>query len=452
MHQINFADGNTKKNVAAASFPMLVAQLLNLLYSIVDRIYIGRIEGHGSTGLAAIGLCFPVIIMVTAFTNLFGYGGSPLCAIERGRQNSKRAEQVMCTSFSLLICTSFVLFFLFEAFHPHLLTLFGASPNLLPYASSYLTIYLLGTPATMIASGLNPFINAQGYAGAGMLTIFVGAFANLLLDPLFIFVFGLGIEGSAIATVIAQYLSMGFVLWFMLTRSRELHLHFLSPHRLELPLVLRILGLGLTNFVMQFSNSLVAIVCNSMLSAYGGDLYISVYTVVSSVRTLMDVPVGALGDGSSPVLSYNFGARKPARMKETVRFTTTICILYTAVVWGLILLFPDLFIRIFTADESLLLPASHALRIYFFAFIFQSFQYCGQTVFKSLGRSRKAIFFSLFRKVVMVVPLTLLLPRLFSLGTDGVFMAEPVSNFIGGCACFATMYLTEYRRWGNSIS
>ena len=450
MKQIDFSSTRTAHNVAASALPMLVAQLLNLLYSIVDRIYIGRIPGEGTLGLGGIGLCFPIIMIITAFTNLFGVGGAPLCAIARGRQNRDQAETIMNTSFTLILCSSICLMTFFELFGASALRLFGASKQLLPHASLYLTVYLIGTPATMIAAGMTPFINAQGYASAGMLGIFIGALTNLILDPVLIFFFGMGIRGAALATVISQFLSAVFVFCFLKRSSCELHLKFISPARLARKNVTDIVAIGITSFIMQFTNRLVTLVCNAMLARYGGDLYISVYTIIASVRSLLDVPVHSISEGASPVLSYNYGARRSAEMRKTVRLFTLWAVTYTGIVWLLILLFPESFISIFTGDPNLIDPAAGVLKLYFFAFIFQAFQYCGQTVFKSLGRTRQAVFFSLLRKVIIVVPLTLLLPVL-GFGSEGVFLAEPVSNFLGGTACFLTMYLTEYRRWEQMI-
>ncbi|MBQ8094569.1 MAG: MATE family efflux transporter [Clostridia bacterium] len=447
MRQIDFSSDRTAHNVAASALPMLVAQLLSLLYSIVDRIYIGRIPGEGTAGLGGIGLCFPVIMIVTAFTNLFGMGGAPLCAIARGRKDQTQAETLMNTSFTLLIGTSIVLMAFFEGFAAPALRLFGASEQLLPHASVYLRLYLLGTPATMIASGMTPFINAQGYASSGMLAIFIGAVSNLILDPILIFVLGMGLRGAALATVIAQCLSAVFVILFLLRPACELHLKPLPPSRFVPENVIRILSVGLTSFIMQFTNSLVTIVCNATLSRYGGDLYISIYTIIASVRSLLDVPVNSISDGASPVLSYNYGARRPEQMRKTVQLFTIWNVGYTGVVWVFILLFPAFFIQIFTSDHALIESAAPVLKLYYFAFIFQALQYSGQTVFKALGRTRQAVFFSLLRKVLIVVPLTLLLPGIFGFGARGVFLAEPISNFLGGVACFTTMYITEYRQW-----
>lgn len=454
LKQVDFSDGRVGSNILHTAIPMLVAQVLNLLYSIVDRIYIGRIPGTGTTALGGIGLCFPIIMIITAFTNLYGMGGSPLCAMERGRGDLEKADRIMNTAFFLLLATSAAIILVGEVFARPLLILFGASSGNLPYALGYLRIYLLGTLFSMVATGMNPYINAQGFSGAGMITVVIGAVCNILLDPLFIFVFGMGVRGAAIATVFSQFLSAFFVLRFLTGKQVELHLQFLRPsvfmtsrelHRISLDII----GLGAVAFIMQITNSLVNIACNSVLSHFGGDLYVSIMTIVNSVRQMMETPVLAIGEGSSPVISYNYGAERPANVRKAIFLMSSLSIAYTAVVWALIEWRPALFISIFSTDTSLLEDAIPALHLYFFAFVFQALQYSGQTTFKALGKKKRAIFFSLFRKVVMVVPLTYLLPYVFGFRANGVFMAEPISNFVGGSACFLTMLLTilpELRR------
>ena len=379
---------------------MLVAQMLTLLYSIVDRIYIGRIPGTGSLALGGIGLCFPVILTVTAFTNLFGLGGSPLCSIERGKGDFRKAQQIMNTAFYLLAATSAVILLAGEILASPLLTLFGATAGNLPIALEYLRIYLLGTFFAMISTGMNPYINAQGFSRAGMVRFLTGSQTELrLLAPSDV----------------------------------------LGPDTREISA--QIVSLGAAPFIMQFTNSLVSISCNSVLSAYGGEIYVSIMTVVSSVRQILDTPVLAITEGSSPVISFNYGARRADQIRKAIMIMSASSIAYTAVTWALIEYRPAFFIGIFLSDPAFIEQAIPALHLYFFAFIFQALQYSGQTVFKALGKKKHAIFFSLFRKVVMVVPLTYLLPRL-GFGALGVFIAEPISNFVGGTACFTVMLLT----------
>ena len=411
MKRIDFEHGTVTGNILGAALPMLVAQILSLLYNIVDRVYIARIPDVGTAALGAVGLCFPLIVVITAFSNLFGSGGAPLFSIERGKNNPQKA-----------------------------LTLFGASADAMVYAYPYMMLYLIGTLPSMIATGMNPFINAQGYSTVGMLSVTIGAVANLLLDPLFIFVLGFGVQGAAIATVISQTLSAVFVLYF-LTRKAELKVRFIRKNEISecAGYAKNIVSLGTAGFIMQLTNSLVTICCNNVLSVTGGDIYISVMTIVSSVRQLVETPIYAMNEGTSPILSYNYGARRPARVRKAMCVMSAMILGYTAVMWSVIILIPHVLIGIFSSDAVLIQDAVPALKQYFAAFIFMDLQYIGQTVFKSLNKKKQAIFFSLLRKVFIVVPLTYLMPYALHMGTDGVFLAEPVSNVIGGSLCFITM-------------
>ena len=441
--KVDFSDGRVTQDIIRTALPMLAAQVLSLLYSIVDRIYIGRIPGEGTTALGAVGLCFPVIMIVAAFTNMFGLGGSPLFAMELGRQDKKKAGLIMNTALRLLVITAVVITVPGILFGDRLLLIFGASESILPVSLSYLRIYLLGTIPLMVSTGMNAYITAQGYATTGMMTVAIGAVANLLLDPVFIFVLGMGVRGAAVATVLSQYLSLAFVIRFLKSSRNEFPVSF--PQTPSLPYAMDIVGLGTAPFVMQITNSLVSISCNQVLMNIGGSLFVSVMTIISSVRSILDVPVLAISEGTSPIISYNYGAGKRAHVKKAIKVMMAFAFPYTFIVWVLIMLFPGLFIMIFSSDPSLMTEASHGLRLYFFGFLFQSFQYSGQTVFKAMGKRKHAIFFSLLRKAVLVVPLTYMLPYVFHLGTDGVFLAEPVSNVIGGLACFITMVI-NFRR------
>lgn len=440
MKRIDFENGTITGNILGAGLPMLVAQLLNLLYNVVDRIYIARIPGEGTAALGAVGLCFPLIVIITAFANLFGSGGAPLFSIYRGKKKEPEAVCIMNTSFTMLSASALILMVTGLCFARPLLILFGASSEALTYALPYLMVYLIGTLPSMLSVGMNPFINAQGYSVIGMISVAIGAVANLLLDPLFLFVLGFGIRGAAIATVISQVLSAVFVLYF-LTRKSELKVRLL--HKSEVPKCLgyakNITSLGTAGFIMQITNSLVTICCNNVLSVTGGDIYISVMTIVSSVRQLVETPIYAMNEGTSPILSYNYGAVRPVRVRKAILVLGMMILAYTAVMWSLIILIPGTLIRIFTSDASLIQDSIPALNQYFAAFIFMDLQYIGQTVFKSLNKKKQAIFFSLLRKVFIVVPLTYLMPYALHMGTRGVFLAEPVSNVIGGSLCFITM-------------
>lgn len=443
MKRIDFEHGTVTGNILGAALPMLVAQILNLLYNIVDRIYIARIPNIGTAALGAVGLCFPLIVVITAFSNLFGSGGAPLFSIYRGKGEPQRAANVMNTSFTMVCVCAVVLMAVGFIFARPLLVLFGASTDALVYAYPYLMIYLIGTLPSMIATGMNPFINAQGYSTIGMTSVAVGAVANLLLDPLFIFVLGFGVQGAAIATVISQALSAVFVFVF-LTRKSELKVRFLKKKEFSecMGYAKNIVSLGTAGFIMQLTNSLVSICCNNILSDVGGDIYISVMTIVSSVRQLVETPIYAMNEGTSPILSYNYGACRPARVRKAMAVMSTMILGYTAVMWSIIILFPSALIGIFSSDAALMQDAVLALKQYFAAFICMDFQYIGQTVFKSLNKKKQAIFFSLLRKVFIVVPFTYMMPYMFYMGTSGVFLAEPVSNVIGGTLCLVVMLCT----------
>ena len=443
MKRVDFENGTVTGNILEAALPMLVAQILNLLYNIVDRIYIARIAEVGTAALGAVGLCFPLIVIITAFANLFGNGGAPLFAIQRGQKDERKAVAIMNTSFTMVCASAIVLMVVGFLFARPILILFGASDNSLVYALPYMMIYLLGTLPSMVAVGMNPFINAQGYSLIGMCSVAVGAGANLLLDPLFIFGLRFGVCGAAIATVLSQCLSAIFVFYF-LTKKSELKVRLLKKNEIAacMGYAKNIISLGMAGFIMQLTNSLVTICCNNVLSVTGGDIYISVMTIVSSVRQLVETPIHAMSEGSSPILSYNYGARRPIRVRKAGMVMGAMILAYSAVIWSIIILEPRPLIRIFSSDAQLIKDAVPALNQYFAAFIFMDLQYMGQTVFKSLNKKKQAIFFSMLRKVFIVVPLTYLMPYALHMGTDGVFLAEPVSNVIGGTLCFATMLIT----------
>lgn len=443
MKRINFETGTVTGNILNAALPMLVAQLLSLLYNIVDRIYIGRIPEIGTAALGAVGLCFPLIMIITACSNLFGSGGAPIFSINRGMGDDNKANTILNTSFTMVCASAIFLMIIGIVFSKPLLVLFGASPNALTYARPYIVIYLLGTLPAMVSTGMNPFINAQGYSTTGMFSVTIGAVANIILDPLFIFVFGLGVNGAAIATVISHILSAVFVFYF-LRKKAEIKVRLLHKNEFSscLSIAKNIITLGTAGFIMQLTNSLVSICCNNVLYVTGGDVYISVMTIVSSVRQMVETPIYAIIEGSSPIISYNYGARRPERVKKAGIVMAVIALIYTGIMWGIIILAPKYLIMIFSSDATLIKDIVPALKLYFAAFIFMDLQYIGQTVFKSLNKRKQAIFFSLLRKVFIVVPLTYILPYALHMGTDGVFMAEPVSNVIGGSMCFITMLFT----------
>ena len=444
----DFSQGGMARNIIHMAVPMTVAQLINILYNVVDRMYLGRLPGH--LALTGLGLCLPIISILMGFANLCGMGGAPLCSIHRGRGETDEAERIMGNSFTLLLLFGLSLTGLCLAFRRPILYLFGASDLTFPYANDYLTIYILGTVFVMVGLGMNPFINSQGFSQMGMMTVTVGAVVNIVLDPVFIFGMDMGVRGAALATVISQGCSAVWVLRFLTGRRAILRLR-LSALRLHAGRVKRILSLGSSGFAMSMTNSLVQVLCNATLQAWGGELYVGVMTVINSIREVISMPVQGITNGCQPVLGYNYGAGEYRRVRQGIRFTTALTMAYSLVVWLLVLLFPEFLIRIFNNEPDLIAAGIPAFRIYFATFFCMSFQFIGQSVFVGLGQSRQAVFFSLLRKAFIVAPLTLLLPAL-GLGVDGVFLAEPISNVVGGLACLLTMYAVVYRPLGKMKS
>ena len=424
------------------AIPMTMAQLVNILYSVVDRMYLGHIPGSGQLELAGLGLSLPIISIIMGFANLCGMGGGPLCSIHRGRGEDKEAERVLGNSFVLLVIFGVGIPLLFLPFREPLLYFFGASNATYPYAQEYITIYLLGTPFVMVGLGLNPFINAQGFARRGMMTVLLGAVVNLVLDPVLIFGFDLGIRGAAWATVIAQAVSAAWVLKFLTGRKAILRLRT-DCMPLAWPRVRRILGLGLSGFFVNLTNSLVQVVCNKTLFFYGGDLYVSVMTVINSIREVTFMGVQGITNGAQPVLGFHDGAECYQRVRQGIRFTVAATVGYAALIWAAAMLVPGVLIRIFNDGPELLAAGIPAMRIYFCMFVVMSLQMVSQDIYVALGRSKRAIFFSLLRKAIINAPLTVLLA--IPLGTTGVFVAEAISQLIGGLASSLTMYFTAYR-------
>ena len=439
----DFSKGSVVMNIVRLAIPMTLAQLINVLYNIVDRIYIGRIPGAGTLPLTGVGLCLPIISIVTAFANLFGMGGSPLCSIERGRGNVEEAEKIMGNSFFMMVISGVILTAFCLVFRRPMLYLFGASDFTYPYADAYIRIYLLGSLFVMIGLGMNSFINSQGFGRIGMMTVLLGAVSNIILDPIFIFAFQMGVKGAALATVLSQLLSAAWILRFLTGGKTILRLK-LSCMRLERQRVKDIISLGMSGFTMAINNCIVQVLCNATLQFWGGDLYVGVMTVLNSIREVVSQPVLGITHSAQPILGFNYGAKEYGRVKKAIVFVAVVSIVYTLGIWGLMHEFPEFFIRVFNQDSDLIAAGVPAMRLYYFGFFMMSLQFAGQSIYVGLGRAKQAMFFSIFRKVVIVAPLTVLLPHLFGLGTDGVFAAEPISNFIGGLACFGTLMLTVW--------
>lgn len=439
----DFSKGSVIGNIMRIAIPMMVAQFINVLYNVVDRIYIGRMGADATNALTGLGVCLPLITVVMAFANLISSGGAPLFSIARGRGDERETKLLLGNSFLLLLIYGAAITILIYAFEEPLLRLLGASDETLPYAKDYMNIYAAGTIFVMISLGLNSFINAQGFAKTGMFTVIIGAVLNIVLDPLFIFVFGMGVKGAALATVISQLASAVWTVLF-LTGKRTLIKLSISAMRPQKKRIIKINTLGMSGFIMAATNSAVTTVCNSTLSVWGGDLYIAIMTIISSVRDVVQMPVMGMTNGIQPVIGFNYGAGCGKRVKAAIRDSAAVLIIYTGVMWIAVILFARQFLGMFSGDANVIEAGVRPLHIYFFGFVFMALQFTGQSVFTGLGKTKQAIIFSLLRKVFIVIPLTIILPYRF--GVDGVFIAEPVSNVIGGTACFITMIFTVYRK------
>lgn len=442
----DFSKGPVWKCVISQALPLTIAQLVHLLYNVVDRIYIGHMEEGTSIALTGIGLAFPVITLIMAFTALFGNGGVPLFAMARGAGDEEKAGKILGNSFALLLVSSVILTTLGYVFCKPILFAFGASDESFVYARDYLNVYLIGTVFSMITTGMNGYINAEGFPKIGMVSIILGAVVNIILDPVFIFVFRMGVKGAALATIISQMISAIWVLSFLFGRKAIIQLRK-ENIRIKKDITKDIFKLGTSNFIMQGTAFLVQVSCNTTLQSFGGDMYVGIMTVANSIREIFMLPVNGIVNGAQPVISFNYGAGDYERTKSGIKFNTYLGAIYTLVAWALVLIFPKVWFGIFSDDASMAEAGATALRVYFFGFVFMALQFAGQSTFQAVGDAKHAIFFSLLRKAIIVVPLTLLLPRM-GLGVMGVFLAEPISNIIGGTASYLTMRLTVYKKLG----
>ena len=442
--KVDFSKGPVWKCILAQAVPLTIAQLVQLLYNVEDRIYIGHLGDGSSIALTGVGLTFPIVTLIMAFTALFGNGGVPLFSMARGAQDEEEAGKILGNSFALLMVSSVILTVIGYLFCRPILFAFGASEESYIYAEQYLNIFLIGTIFSMTSTGLNGYINAQGFPKIGMFSVIIGAVINIVLDPIFIFVFDMGVAGAALATIISQAVSAAWVLRFLFGKQAILPLKIRNI-RISFNRTKEIFKLGMSNFIMHGTNCLVQVACNSTLQTYGGDLYVGIMTVVNSVREIFILPINGIVSGSQPVISYNYGAKDYKRVKSGIRFNTFIGSAYTMAAWILILLAPGFWFGIFSDDLAMLGAGIGMLKIYFFGFVFMALQFAGQSTFQALGDAKHAIFFSLLRKAIIVVPLALVLPRI-GFGVSGVFLAEPISNVIGGLACYITMRLTVYKK------
>lgn len=433
----DFSKGSVTRNIMRMAIPMTFAQLINILYNIVDRLYIGRMPENAFLALTGLGICLPVITLVTAFSNLFGIGGAPLCAIERGKKDSEKAERIIGNSFTMLLTSGVLITACGLIFKRPLLYLFGASDSTYVFASDYMTIYVLGTVFVMLSLGLNQYINAQGFARAGMITVALGAAVNIVLDPVLIYGLNMGVKGAALATIFSQFLSAMWVLFFLMGKKAILKLR-ISAMRLDFKLSGKIIAMGFTGFVMQGTNSLVLILYNSTIKIYGGDVYIGIMTVIQTVHEILRMPIHGMNYGAHPVIGFNYGAKEYGRVKSCIRVISLISLCYTTLAWAALQLFPTFFIGIFNSDAEVISGGVLPFKLYYAAFIIMFLHYSGQSMFLGLGKAKQAIIFSLMRKVLFVIPLIVILPRT-ALGLNGIFLAEPISEVFTGSICYLTM-------------
>lgn len=437
----DFSIGSVSKTITGLAIPMIGAQLVNALYNIVDRIYIGHIPGIGNEALTGVGVTFPIIMIVSAFAALAGMGGAPLASIARGENNDEGAEKVLGNAFTMLLFFGVVLTAAGLVLKGPALILFGASEKTFPYANEYISIYLIGSIFVMIALGLNPFINSQGFAKTGMMTVAIGALANIILDPVLMFVLHMGVKGAAIATVLSQLISAIWAYGFLISKRAILRIkrEHMKP---DTDIIKRICALGLSMFIMQVTESILLIVTNATLKNYGGDLYLGIMTIISSIVQVVLMPLTGFAQGAQPVIGYNYGARLYGRVKQGVHFLMIISMVYSLAVWILILAFPGALIRIFNSEPMVIREGIPIFRTYFAVYIIMGLQISTQQSFVALNKAKHAIFFALLRKAVLLIPLILIMPRLYGLGANGVFLAEPIADTISAISCFITFLIT----------
>ena len=421
--------GSVKKRMVQMAVPAVVGQVINLLYNIVDRIYIGHIPEIGGTALTGVGLFSPILMLITAFAMMAGSGGAPRAAIAMGQGNRERAEKILGNCFTVLMGMAVVLTIVFYAAAPALLRLFGASDATLPYAVEYGRIYILGSVFVLTVMGMNTFITTQGFARISMLTTVIGAVINIVLDPIFIFVFDMGVAGAALATVISQAVSALWILRFLTGKTTILRL---KKENLKLvpSVILPCLGLGVSTFVMLSTESILSVSFTSSLSRFGGDVAVGAMTVLTSINQLITMPLSGICQGGQPLISYNYGAKKYDRVKEAFFCQFGVCVTYTTVFWLLLMTFPHGFAGIFTSDTALVDYTAWALKIFLACGFSVGFQISCQQAFMALGQAKISLVMALLRKVFLLIPMIFLLPLFFENKAFAVFLAEPVSDFI----------------------
>lgn len=446
----NKTDALGYENVRSLLFrlaaPAIAAQMINLLYNLVDRMYIGHIEGEGRLALTGVGVCLPLIMIVSAFASLISMGAAPRASVFLGKGDRKAAEKTLGNSFLLLIFVSAALTVILQLFSRDVLFAFGASPDTIGYACDYMLIYSLGTVFVQLTLGLNAFISAQGFAKISMFTVLIGAVSNIILDPIFIFALGMGVKGAALATIISQCFSMIWILGFLTGKKTSIRLkrkNFALDPKVFLPCI----SLGLAPFIMQSTESLISVCFNTSLLRYGGDIAVGAMTVMISVMQFSMLPLIGLSQGAQPIMSYNFGAKNAERVRETFRILLVSCLIYSMSLWALVELFPQIFIKIFNSDAELLRFAVPALRIYFLASGVFGIQIACQQAFIALGDAKSSLSVAILRKIVLLVPLIYIVPALpLSVSkTTAVYMAEPIADFVS-VAYTAVLFSVRFKK------
>ncbi|RKQ23487.1 MULTISPECIES: MATE family efflux transporter [Clostridia] len=430
--------------LAQLAIPAVVAQIINLLYNIVDRIYIGHISGVGAAALTGVGLFTPILMLINAFAMLAGSGGAPRAAISMGKKDNKTAEQILGNCFALLVLMSIILTIIFFILAPKLLTLFGASAKTLPYAVAYARIYILGSIFVLIVLGMNPFITTQGFAKISMLTTIIGAVINIILDPIFIFVFNLGVRGAAIATVLSQAVGAIWILRFLSGEKTILHLKK-ENFRLQKNIILPCLALGVSTFVMLSTESILSISFTSSLSRYGGDIAVGAMTIITSISQLATLPLQGICQGGQPIMSYNFGAGNKDRVKKAFFTQFKVCAIFTTLFCIIVTAFPRLFAGIFSNNTELITYTAWALRIYMAGIFSLGFQVCCQQSFMALGQAKVSLLLACLRKLILLIPLIFILPLFIQNKVFAVFLAEPISDILAAIITTIT-FLSRFNK------
>ena len=426
----NFAQGSIVVNILKLAVPMTLAQLINVLYNIVDRIYIGHIPSDGSLALTGVGVCMPIIMIVTAFAALVSSGGAPRASIYMGKQDNESAENILGNCFLLQIVISLILTAILLIWSKDLLLAFGASENTISYANSYMNLYALGTLFVELTLGMNAFITTQGFAKTGMYSVLIGAVANIILDPVFIFLLGMGVRGAALATILSQALSCIWVVSFLCGKKTFIRIR---KENLKLipKVILPCLALGSATFIMQASESVISVCFNSSLQKYGGDMAVGAMTILTSVMQFAMLPLQGFGQGAQPIMSYNYGAKNVKRVKAAFLLLLKISMIYAVILWGCVMFFPQIFAGIFTTDAALVAFTAKALRVYLAVMFLFGIQISCQMAFNSLGRAVESIIVAVVRKFVLLIPLIYIIPQIFRADqTTAVYMAEPVADLI----------------------